>query len=115
MGGLEQRDVPNVPNVPEVPKVAGAPETPPGEVASGDGPPVRELEIHIGRGRKWQHWVAFAVVFIALGALLVWMFMNFGATIGLAGLLVGFMLSYMLIMGQWASGKWVGEQRNRRW
>ncbi|WP_428939007.1 hypothetical protein [Fontivita pretiosa] len=61
------------------------------------------LEIRIGSGRKWAGLVGFALVFLAVCGVLVILFVRFTSSLRLAVGLVVFLVSYMLLMGWWAS------------
>jgi len=61
------------------------------------------LEIRIGRGRKWAGLAGFALIFLAVCGVLVILFVRFTSSLRLAVGLVVFLVSYMFLMGWWAS------------
>jgi hypothetical protein len=76
---------------------------PPGDDQSIDDEPG---VMHIGgpRGRRVWEITRWVLVIAIIAALMVALFMRFGATALWAGGLVGFMLGYMAIMARWAGG-----------
>jgi hypothetical protein len=66
--------------------------------ASGD-----YLEIDTGQRRRWMGAMAYALFFLIVAGLLLYVFIQFTASVGWAVTLVLFMVSYMLIMGRWAA------------
>lgn len=81
---------------------------------SGDGAndePPRHLDIRLGRGKRWFGFLAFVLLFVGVSALLVLLFVKFTASLRLAVGLVLFLVSYMLIMGWWASRHLEGRDR----
>lgn len=70
----------------------------------GQGEPMRYLEIGgVGLGRKAWGWALYLLLFGAVSALLVYVFVQFTASLKLAITLVVFMVAYMAFMGWWAS------------
>jgi hypothetical protein len=61
------------------------------------------LEIRIGSGRKWAGLIGYAMFFLAVCGVLVMLFVRFTSSLRLAVGLVAFLVSYMLLMGWWAS------------
>jgi hypothetical protein len=56
-----------------------------------------------GAGRRWVGFVAYLLFFAAVAGVLVLLFVRFTASLRLAVGLVLFLISYMLLMGWWAS------------
>lgn len=63
----------------------------------------RYLEITIGQGRRWWGVVGYVLLFVAVAGVLTLMFTWFTASLRLALGLVLFLVSYMLLMGWFAS------------
>ena len=61
------------------------------------------MEIRLDRGRRAKGLVAYGLFTAAVGGLLVWVFVRFTASVGIAVGLVGFMLAYMYGMAALAS------------
>lgn len=84
-------------------------QEPPG--ASPVDEPHGGLEIGgAGSGRRWARLAAYVLFFALVGGVLAWVFVQFGATFALAGLLVGFMIVYMLIIGS-VTGRSMNDRR----
>ena len=66
-------------------------------------PSPAELEITIGRGRRIFGWIGFLLLVLAISTAIVVLFARFTGSMLLAIVLVLFMLSYMTLMGIWAS------------
>ncbi len=69
---------------------------------AGDGEP-RYMEIDISGKRRWMGLMAYMLFFLLVAGLLVLLFVKFTASMGMALLLVGFMVAYMGVMGYAAS------------
>lgn len=63
----------------------------------------RDLPIITSSRLRWINRSVYVLVFAALAALLVWIFIMLNTTAALAVAVVGFMVGYMLIMGCLAS------------
>ncbi len=61
--------------------------------------------MHIGgpHGRRWRGITRWAAVVLIVAAMMIGLFIRFGATALWASGLVSFMLLYMALMGRWAS------------
>ena len=68
-----------------------------------DLPPGEYLEIDTGQRRRWMGAMAYALFFLVVAGALLYVFIQFTASVGWAVTLVLFMVSYMLIMGRWAA------------
>jgi hypothetical protein len=62
--------------------------------------PERELEIEGGgRVKRMRGLIAYLLLFVGVGGLLVFLFMRFTGSLYLAIVLVTFMMTYMVVMG----------------
>ena len=61
------------------------------------------LEIDTGRSRRWMGAISYVAFFLAVAGTLLYVFIQFTASVFWAITLVLFMISYMLIMGRWAA------------
>jgi hypothetical protein len=66
-------------------------------------PPPKEMEIDTGLGKRVFGWIAYIVLVLLVAGVFVALFIHFTGSLRLAVALVGFMLTYMAIMGVWAS------------
>ena len=75
---------------------------PPSPQESIDEPGV----MHIGgpRGRRLREIARWLLIILIVAAMMIGLFIRFGATTLWAIGLVGFMLGYMALMGKWAAG-----------
>ena len=71
----------------------------------------RYIEIPVGRERKWFGLVAWWLLLLGVAGLLILLFRKFTSNLWLAVILVAFLLSYMLVMGWWASRHLEGRDR----
>lgn len=74
-------------------------------VPRDDGPPEDPAVLQIGgpNGRLWR-WAGTAGAVLAVGGVLVGVFVWFGATMGWAVALVAMMVGYMALMARWTNG-----------
>ena len=68
-----------------------------------NGQYIEGLEIDTARGKRWRGLVGYVLLFLGVGALLVYLFLRFTGSMRLAVVLVGFMMTYMIIAGWLAS------------
>lgn len=59
----------------------------------------------LGEGRRLRGLIGYVLLVLAVASLLVYLFVRFTGSTRLAIVLVGFMLTYMLVMGWIASRK----------
>jgi uncharacterized membrane protein YhhN len=65
----------------------------------GDAEKPEILEIDTGKGRRVAGWLSYVLLFMGVGAILVYVFMQFTGSVKLAVGVVTFMIGYMVIMG----------------
>jgi hypothetical protein len=86
--------------------------TPLGKAEDSDASgPDRYLDIHLGRKRRWLGTSVYILFFVSLAALLFYLFIQFTGSKIWAALLVGFMVTYMTLMGYWAGRNSEGQER----
>ena len=61
------------------------------------------MEIQLDRKRRWRGWIAYLLLFGLICAVLVWFMLYFTPSLPLAVGAVLFMVSWMVLMGWWAS------------
>jgi hypothetical protein len=69
------------------------------------------LEIQLGRNKRLAGLIGYVALFAAVATVLVWMFKWFTSSLWLAVGVVLFLVSYMLLMGWWASRNLEGPDR----
>ncbi len=66
-------------------------------------PPIKHLEIDTGLGRRVMAWIGYVLLVLLVAAAFVALFVQFTGSMRLAIALVAIMMTYMTIMGIWAS------------
>jgi hypothetical protein len=72
---------------------------------NGHHPVLREIELDLGRGRRWAMRIGWMLLFALVGSVLVYLFARLTNSLRLAMAVVIFMAAYMVLMGWMASGK----------
>jgi hypothetical protein len=64
-----------------------------------------EIEIDTSLGRRVMGWIGYLLLFLVVSSALVFLFVQFTASLRIAMALVLFMVGYMVVMGMAAAGK----------